>query len=75
MSEYFLHQIIEEPTRRDKILDLILTNNKSLFLHHKNIINSIYSDHNTIISYMNINYEKVNCDYDISNLYDTKYEY
>ena len=72
MNEFFLHQIIDQPTRKDKILDLILTNNRSLFSHHETIVNSIYSDHNTIISYLNTKYENEKCEYDITALYDTK---
>ena len=68
MSEFFMTQIVNVYTRHDKILDVILTNNPELFSHHRTIINSVYSDHNFVISYMNIECMATKTEYKTSHL-------
>ena len=46
-SEYFLTQVIEEPTRGNNILDLLYTNNLDVLLNVK-IDQTNMSDHNII---------------------------
>ena len=72
MNKFFLTQIIDIPTRKDKILDVILVNNKNIFTHNEVIINSLYSDHNTIISYMNMKSDTSNGSKSCYHLYDTE---
>ena len=47
-EDFFLHQHIEEGTRRQNILDLIFTNDNQLIVNCSQIINENLSDHNTI---------------------------
>ena len=70
MNEFFMNQIVDVYTRQDKILDVILTNNPALFSHHRTIINSVYSDHNFVISYLNVEYMKTKSEFKTSHLYD-----
>ena len=58
--------------RKEQILDLILTNNQGFFSHHKTIMNHIYSDHNTVVLYLNKILGPKNMRCDTSELYDTK---
>ena len=40
MEDYFLEQIIQEPTRRNNILDLVMVNNPSM-IHSYNVTPTI----------------------------------
>ena len=46
-ENYFMEQIVQEPTRRNNILDLVFVNNHSL-IYDINISKTIISDHNMI---------------------------
>ena len=72
MRDNFLNQIIDIPTRNDRILDVIMTNNEKLFSHHEIIVNTDFSDHNSVILTMNIMHEKKKKTNDIHNKYDAK---
>ena len=48
-SQFFLQQIVEKPTHRcGNILDLLLTNNPSLFLNHMTVPTSPISSHHIV---------------------------
>ena len=75
-EEYFLHQVINTPTRRNNILDLVFTNNLHLINDHSIICNDRLSDH--YIIKFNLNYDNIgdNChsapkkDYYKTNLHE-----
>ena len=54
----FLVQTVSEPTRNDNILDYVLTNNINSISHNIVIKNQNFSDHNSIITVMNLKYGK-----------------
>ena len=54
MSEYFLFQTLNQPTRLNNILDVIITNNTSLIAVNNVKVNVLLSDHNTIVTKLNL---------------------
>lgn len=56
MNEYYLVQTVKEATRGRNILDYVMTNNQSSISHNLIIKNQDFSDHNTIITVMNLRY-------------------
>ena len=54
-DEFFLHQVITSPTRRNNILDLIFTNNTNIINDQTIICNEKLSDHYFI--QLNMNYD------------------
>ena len=52
MDEHFLDQTLNEATRVDNILDLILVNNPRQISHSVTIMNHLFSDHALIISHL-----------------------
>ena len=73
MNHFFLKQVITKSTRNHKIIDLLFVNNDQLVINHDVIVNKKFSDHNTVITQLNISVEnKRKLAYDCSSLYDTK---
>ena len=54
MSQFFMTQSVEEATRNNNILDVIISNNSDMISNHKFVKNNKFSDHDTIISELNI---------------------
>ena len=54
MSKYFIAQYINQATRSENILDIVMSNNDHMIANHKFTVNSKYSDHCTITSELNI---------------------
>ena len=54
----FMEQLINTPTRKGNILDLVFTNSNSLINDYSTIVNSKFSDHN--ILKIDLNYEYKN---------------
>ena len=48
MSDHFLCQYIDQPTRSSNILELLLTNNERLVCHMKSERHVLFSDHNVL---------------------------
>ena len=48
LEKHLLQQIIDIPTRRKNILDLVMINNKDLVTKSEVVVNKVISDHNTI---------------------------
>merc|ERR1712115_655980 len=67
-----MEQIVNIPTRMNRILDVILTNNVNMFSHHRTIINEIFSDHNSIVSYLNLKSERSKSEVNTAHLYSAK---
>ena len=72
MNHFFLQQLINIPTRESNILDLVLSNNTQLFTGHETVKNKQFSDHNSIISHLNIRIGEHNISNDCSDIYDTE---
>ena len=82
MMNNFLVQTIDQPTREDNILDIFVTNNVNILSHHIHIMNKKLSDHETIVTKMNLlhgdstsddNYNSDKLLYDtIVQIFDTK---
>ena len=53
MRDQLIFQIINEPTRINNILDLVIVNDTNLICSWHQIINDIISDHNSIFLKMN----------------------
>ena len=53
----FMEQRINTATRKENILDLVFTNTEQLVERYETIVNSILSDHNTILIHLNIEEE------------------
>ena len=68
MNKYFMEQIIGIPTRLNKILDVIVTNNVNFFSHHKSIINENFSDHHFIVSYLNVKCDRKSSEVNTAHL-------
>ena len=58
-DKWNLSQSVRVPTREDSILDLILVNSLELVRDIETVINSKLSDHNLIISTVNMSDDKV----------------
>ena len=71
MSNNFMNQTVIDPTRKRNILDLVITNNPMLITHHDIVVNQLLSDHNFIISHLNMRVEKVKYNKSDKSLYHT----
>ena len=54
LRDTFSFQMVDQPTRFNNILNLVITNNESIVLNIDQEANTILLDHNTLI--LNINY-------------------
>ena len=71
-KEFFLQQYIRKPTRRQNILDLVLSNNHYLINDYQMIVNSQISDHYTISIHLNYENVKVESSTSKKNQYHSK---
>ena len=71
-NQYMMNQTVFSPTRNNNILDLIFTNNQNMITEHNMIMNSNFSDHNTIISKLNIKLNQSHKNEKFINIHDTK---
>ena len=71
MEHYFLQQVIKIPTRLKNILDLLFTNNSHLISHSDVIINERLSDHNTVVTTLNMTIDMPDTNSDSSDLNDS----
>ena len=72
MSDYYLVQTVNEPTRGLNTLDYVITNNMNCISHNQVIRNHNFSDHNTIIKFMNLKFNQKKKERIFGSLYDTE---
>ena len=70
-QENYLIQTVLKPTRLNNILDIVMTNDRSLVSHNKVELNRKLSDHNTITTYITIGPKKLKPS-GIVDLHETK---
>ena len=54
MTSFFMSQVVEKPTRDMNLLDIVITNNVRMFSHNTHIVNANFSDHQTLVTHLNI---------------------
>jgi hypothetical protein len=72
MEQHFIDNVVTEPTRLNNILDLVMTNNVDMISHIEIEKNVKFSDHNTVISYLNLSLDNdVTTTEEVKSLYST----
>ena len=71
LREHLMYQVVNDPTRKKNILDLVLVNEEKIIRNYSQIVNVNISDHNTILLRMNCYPKKIKKQRQCKNYYTT----